>query len=120
MNALVVACVVALPFVGITFAIYRVLKHRVDKNSFSPVLAALVLWLLVLCLPWLLTRFWVPITNYVFITFPALQTPSWDVGLAISIYLGMWLSYAFGGLFAGVISWRFLCGSPSDGSESAT
>ena len=120
MNALAVALVVTLPFMGITFAMYRVLQRKVSQQEISPPLAALLVWLAVLCLPWLLTWLLAPIANYIFTTFPALQTPSWDVGLAISLYLGMCLSYLFGVLAAGIISWKFIGRSTHGRSENAT
>lgn len=108
MNVLVIALFATLPFVGITFALYRVLQREVHQQKITPFFAILIVWFAVLCLPLLLTFFWAPIANYILRTFTALQTTSWDVGLAISLYLGMCLSYLCGILAASFISWKFL------------
>ena len=120
MSVHAIALVVTLLFMSITFAMYRKLQRKVTEQKISSFRAALLVWLNVLCLPWLLTWIWVPIANHIFTTFPALQTPSWDVGVAISLYLGMCMSYLFGVLSASIISWKFIGRSTHRRSENAT
>ncbi|WP_039048864.1 hypothetical protein [Comamonas thiooxydans] len=108
MNALVIALVITLAFIGFIFALHRLLQHKVRRQEMSPLFAIFIVWFAVLWLPLLLTFLWGAIAAYMLQTFTALQTASWDVGLAISLYLGMCLSYLSGVLAAILISWNFL------------
>ncbi|WEE76073.1 hypothetical protein LZ683_18155 [Comamonas testosteroni] len=120
MNALVIALVTILLFAGITFSLYRTLQHEVNQQRIAPLLASFIVWVAVLCLPWLLTFLWALITAYIFRSFTVLQTAAWDVGLAISLYFGMCLSYPVGVLAAILITWRFFSQPPHRPSESTT
>ena len=120
MNALVIALVTILPFAGITFALYRALQHEVNQQRIAPLLASFIVWFAVLCLPWLLTFLWALIAAYIFQSLFALQTAAWDVGLAISLYFGMCLSYPVGVLAASLITWRFFNQPPHRPFESTS
>lgn len=120
MNASAIAFVATLPFVVTTLVICRVLQRKVTLKEMPPAYATLIIWLTALCLPWLLTWLWVPIANYIFTTFPSLQSPAWDVGLAFSLNLGMLVSYFFGVLAASIISWQFLGRATQRRSDGAT
>ena len=72
----------------------------------GPLLVALILWGVVVCLPFLLTLFWVPIANHIFVTFPSLQVPARDVAQALALYVGMFLSYFFGVIAASFLTWK--------------
>ncbi|WP_145927187.1 hypothetical protein [Jeongeupia sp. USM3] len=120
MNAVAIAFAVTLPFLGIVFVTYRKLQRMVYLQKITPVLAVFVVWLAVLGLPWFSLWFWVPVANHIVVVFPALRTPSWDAGLAISLYLGMCMSYLFGALAAGAISWQFIRRSTHGRSDNAS
>ena len=111
MNALVVILVAALPFVVIAFALYHVLFERVMGKTLRPAFAVLLYWLAVAVVPWSLLWVQVPLANYIFGSFPSLQTAAWDVGLAINLSLGMILSYLSGVVAAVLATRQFLLGA---------
>ena len=120
MQSICIALAVLIPFLGITFIVCRGIQSLVAQRKAKPILAALILWLEVLCLPWLLVWLWVPVANYIFITYPSLHSPAWDVGLAVSLYIGMCMSYLFGVLAACIVTWQLIFRSTQRRTESAT
>ena len=112
MLGICIALAVTLPFLGITFIVYRVAQRKLAQRKAGHLLVALILWVAVLCLPRLLIWLWVPFANHIFITFPSLQGPAWDVGLALSLYMGMSVSYFFGVLAASIVTWQLIARSP--------
>jgi hypothetical protein len=108
MVSLLVAFSVILPFVGLAFALYRVLSFGISRGKLGPFSACCIYWLAVAVLPRAITRGVVPVANYIYTTYPSLQEAAWDVGLAIVIFIGMWVSYVLAVVAGGVASWRFV------------
>ena len=119
MDALTIALITTIPFLGIIFALYRVMRHEVKNQKMTPFFASLIVWIAALCLPWFLNFLWWPLGTHIFRTYPSLQTAAWDVGLAISLYIGMYLAYFFGVLTAIICSYRLYSLSYSRLSESS-
>lgn len=97
-----------LVFLGLAFTLYRGLLPRVAAGTIGHHLACLIYGLVLFALPSVLTRAFVHAGYFIYETWPALRVAAWDAGLALLLYLAMWLCYALGLVAAVVACRRFL------------
>ena len=103
MRAELILILMLLPFLSLLWLAYRWLKRVVLKGVVNPLPAIMTLWGMIVVLPWVMLLLYVPLANSLFMRSSVLQTPSWDVGLAISLWLGTVICYMVGavaGIFA--------------------
>ncbi|MCR4511010.1 hypothetical protein NUV66_17015 [Pseudomonas sp. 32.2.56] len=104
----VIPIAIAVIFLALIFLIFFIFYRKISKSlaSLSPALTTL--WLFILIFPWLMTWFYVPLINSIYINNPELKTAAWDVGAALAIYLGMCLSYILGIIAGCFATWRLI------------
>lgn len=98
MRAEPIILLVLLPFLALLRWLYLRLSKAIADRRMTLASAMLRLWGVIVFLPWLSLYFYVPLLNLLFSKFPVLQTTAWDVGLAMSLWVGMAASYVIGGL----------------------
>lgn len=106
-----IALAQVLAFLGLAFALYRALARPVATGVLGHHVACLIYMLTLAALPWCLLWVFVPVSNFIFNSFPSLWVAAWDVGLAILLMLAMWLCYALALVAALVACRRFLSAS---------
>ena len=80
-------------FLGMNWAILGWLTQRVRRATTRPSLATLIYLIWLVIAPFGLLYLFVPLTMWLFKTYPALQSAAWDVGLVVALSLGVVLSY---------------------------
>jgi len=107
-----IALAQVLAFLGLAFALYRALARPVAAGTLGHHGACLIYMLALAALPWGLLWVFVPISNFIFASFPALRVAAWDVGLALLLYFAMWLCYALAVAAAVIACRRFRAACP--------
>ena len=95
-----IALATVLTFIGLVSVLYNVLVSAVSRKALKPFIACIILWPSIALAPKLILWLAIPVGNFVYVTFPSLKVAAWDVGLALTLWIGMYVSYAIGVIVA--------------------
>lgn len=85
-----------LSYIAIATAALKVLEQLVRRHDVSVLFAGIAYFYLLVAVPWLVFWFVVRWGFDLVLTEPVLQSQSWDVGLALTTYAAMIVSYLVG------------------------
>ena len=108
MTAYLLATLYLLIFLSLAFIFYRILRKAISNRTIKPATSCFVYMLAILILPWFLLFPFVKLGNFLYTNYPSIQVAAWDVGLALILWLSMYLAYIIGLIVAGVSSWKFI------------
>lgn len=119
MNAIPIALASVIPFLALTYLLFRAFARGLASGRISLFSAIASFWVAIALLPVCIFALLVPTLNYVFRTFTSLQVAAWDVGLAISTSIGLILSWIVAVAVGGVATKKFVS-FHKKGLQSAT
>ncbi len=120
MVSLLVAGAAFFLYLALAIFLYQWLAARISRKALSFFSAVAIYWLVLAATPWVLMWFGFRIGGHIYQSFPAVREAAWDVGLALTVYIGMFLSYIVGAVSGCVAPWFLASRSRVANGTSAT